>query len=200
MSKANIKAYEQAVERLRGLLSRWLEAGVDLFVEINKIEQSGIWRTPLHATFGDFLAAEFPNHALSLERYNHVVEAIAVHGIKRVRELGVEACHAMITPRLVRDQEKRQEFHASVDRYISDKKTPPPVAEVRRIVRGIVEEPAQVASVTKQVRRDNGLAEENAQLRQELQAANRRIRELERENAALKRKLGGGQMKTQNPA
>jgi len=189
MNKKDIQTYQSAVARVRGLLARWLDAGVELFVELNKIEQSNIWKTAEHATFGDFLTAEFPNHVLSLDRYRHVIDAIAIHGIGRVRELGVESCHAMILPQLVNDPEHRREFGASIDQYLREKKAPPPPAEVRKIVRGIIREEAPLAESTRHVRRDNALSQENRRLRQELQVANRRIRELEQENAKLKKQI-----------
>lgn len=183
---ANVEKYETAVAKVRSLFERWFDAGVDLFVELFKVEHSGVWRNPENATFGDFLAREFPNHAISLDRYYHVTQAIQIHGEARVRQVGVEACHALIAPKVISDENTRALVTASIDRYMAEHQCAPPPAEVRRIVNGVVGAQAPMASSTKRVMRESQLELENRQLKAELVDARRRIRELESELKKLR--------------
>jgi hypothetical protein len=176
--------YQTAVERIRKHLSSWLESGIELFLELQSVENSGVWRT-LHPTFGDFLTREFPN-ALGLNRYENVVKAIAIYGIDRAKLVGVEGCHAMLTAEVVRDERKRTELEASIDRHMLLTGTPPPAQELRRMVRGILGTPSAVAKATAAVRRDVAAQSELERLRAELNAAQKRIRSLESELRKLK--------------
>ncbi|HET9954149.1 MAG TPA: hypothetical protein VFQ61_06580 [Polyangiaceae bacterium] len=173
----DFEEYRAAVARVRELIGNWLNGGVDVFLELQKIDKKGIWRIA-YSSFGDFLSREFPN-ALGLNRYENVIHAIAVYGEKRVRQVGVEGCHALLCAEVVKSEDKRSELEASIDRHVQVTGTPPPPREIRRIVRGILETPSPLAKATISLRRDSALAQEVVLLRAQLREAKKRIRELE---------------------
>jgi hypothetical protein len=171
--------YTQATERIRTLLTDWLESGIDLFLELKKIDESGVWKHPGHATFGDFLRAEFPT-ALGIERYQNVINAINVYGVDWVRKIGVHACHALTVKALVDDPQKRQLVRASVDQFMATNHCAPDVNKVREIVLGAAPEarkpPKELLEVV-----------ELARLRVELKIAKKKIVELEHETKRLQK-------------
>lgn len=171
--------YAKSVERIRSLLTNWLESGIELFIELKKIDESGVWKHPGHATFGDFLRAEFPT-ALGIERYQNVINAINVYGIDWVRKVGVHACHALTVKALVDSAEKRQLVRDSVDQFIATNHCAPDVNKVREIVLGAAPEarkpPKELLEVV-----------ELARLRTELKLAKKKIVELEHETKRLQK-------------
>ena len=182
MSKAIDKAsYESAVGNIRGLLSNWFESGVELFLELKKVDDSGIWKHPGHATFGDFLRAEFPT-ALGVERYQNVINAINVYGVERVKQIGIESCHALTVKALVEDESKRTRVLQGIDSFVKKNGCAPDRNKVRELV-------ASVAPETRRTPKELLGPETELALRRELQSAKVRIKELERENKKLEKEI-----------
>ena len=189
---ANLEKYEQAVERCRALLTKWFDAGIELFVELQKIEINEDWKTPDVGTFQDFLARAFPNSAVDLYVYNNVTQAIDLYGVERVRQVGPQGCHALLNRVLLESKEKRELVSASIDSHVRVNGTPPSRGEVRRIVHGVVATPSPQARSTRSLVRESSMAlenrslkEENAKLKRELAAEKRRAEQLEKKLAKL---------------
>jgi len=187
------KAYTQAVERIRSLLDTWLASGVELFCELRKVDKSGVWRNGQHATFADFLSREF-HDVLGLNRYENVVKAMDLYGIDRVKTHGIEVCHALISPKVTRDPDLVRTVAASLDQHVAVNHTPVTPSEAKKIVAGVAQQTAPLAASTRSVFRRSAEQQEIARLKSELQSANKRIRELEREldrtRAALAKATG----------
>lgn len=175
VDRKGFSEYNAIVARIRELLGRWLETGVDLFLELRDVDLSGKWKLPGHATFRDFLRAEFPS-ALGLERYNNVVRAIELHGVDRVRQVGVFACHTLSVDAIAKSAERVELLGTTIDRYVSDHGVPPDANTIRDMARGIAPELVRPHRSTVAALRDLRLAEE-------LKVARARVRELERELA-----------------
>jgi hypothetical protein len=181
---ADLKKYNSVCERVRKLLANWLNSGVELFLELKKIDDAGDWRAPGHATFADFLKAEFPN-AIGIERYENVIRAFEVHGIGFVRKIGVHAAHATSVSALTQDPSNIKKLHEAVDRHIEKNRVPPEVNELRRMVRDITKIHPSRGTV-RDMEREEALKETILRLKNELERARTRIKELEEENTRLK--------------
>ncbi len=169
------KGYENAVHRIRGLLEKWFESGVDLFLELRTVDSSGVWKHPGHATFADFLRAEFPT-ALGIERYQNVINAIDVYGIERVKQVGIESCHALTVKALVENEEKRALVLEGIDNFVRTNGCAPDRNKVRELVAAAAPETRKLPKELTEVF-----------LTAELKAAKKRIGELEREIKKLKK-------------
>ncbi len=185
--KLSKSSYDSAVNRIRALMQNWFEKGVDLFIELRAIDQSGVWRHPGHATFGDFLRAEFPT-ALGMERYQNVLNALNVYGIKRVKQIGIESCHAVTVKALIDDPIKRALLERGIDNFIKKNGCAPDRNKVRDLV-------SSIAPETRRVPRELTMTSQEEKLRKELSTAKERIKELEQDvrtlrknNAILKKK------------
>jgi hypothetical protein len=185
MSKSE---YETAVSKIRTLLANWLESGVDLFLELSAVEKQGVWKTPETPMFSDFLQREFPN-AMGLNRYAHVIQAIDIYGLERVRSLGVESCHALLAPGATGDTANVQLVEASIDQFMNANHCAPSPKEVRRIVNGVISKKAPLASSTRAVQRQGNLELENARLKAEVAALQKEVASLKREKARLEKQL-----------
>lgn len=177
----DITKYQGVVSEVRELLSRWFESGVDLFLKLKEIDASGVWKHPGHATFGDFLRAEFPT-ALGIERYQNVINAINVYGVERVKQIGIESCHALTVKALVEDEVKRTKVLSGIDNFVKTNGCAPDRNKVRELV-------AAVAPETKKSPKELRLDEETERMRTELALANKEIRDLKRENARLTKEV-----------
>lgn len=164
--------YTAAVVSIRGLLARWIDSGIDLYVEIRRVELAGDWRAPGHASFTDFLAAEFPN-AIGFERYENVIQAIEVHGLDFVRRVGVHACHATTVKAIAEHPERAELLRASVDEHVRVHGVAPDRNKIRDMVVGIAPEVVRPSPETRAVT--------------ERRAMQARIRELTREVERLTR-------------
>lgn len=174
--------YNSACGRVRALLNRWLESGLELFIELRKIERDGDWQAPGHATFSDFLRAEFPN-AIGIDRYQNVMRAIDVHGVEFVKKIGVHAAHAASVSAIAEHPERLQLLQQCVNKHIEDRKVPPERDEVIRMVRDIAPETAKPRGMVRALLTEQSLRETVTRLTKELREARARIRELEREKA-----------------
>ena len=180
MTQITKSGYDGAVKKIRALLTDWFESGVDLFLELKKIDQSGIWKHPGHATFSDFLRAEFPT-ALGFERYQNVVNAIEVYGIERVKQVGIDACHAITVKALVENKPKRDKLLDGIDNFVKKNGCAPDRNKIRELV-------AAVAPESRRPPKELLETNELGLLRQALAEAKARIRELEKEVRDLKKK------------
>lgn len=179
MSKKITKAgYDEAVNELRELLTNWLESGVELFLKLRDVDMSGIWKLPGHATFADFLRAEFPT-ALGFERYQNVINAIEIYGVERVKQVGIESCHTLTVKALVENPEKREAVLSNIDIFVDKNGCAPDRNKVRDIVLGIAPEARAPGREMRELT-------ELARLRAETESLRRELRELKKENRALK--------------
>lgn len=187
MSQDVIDQYREAVERIHALLKNFLVAGVAVYLELHKIEQSGVWKH-FHIKFRDFLQAEFPQ-AIGLVRYRTVMNAIHIYGVERVQAVGFDCCPALVgSPLIVRDAVKRGELERQIDQYFKVNRTPPPAQEILRMRREILNEP-KPPSKEAVGRKLVSAATEIARLEVELAAARERILELETQNSKLQAAL-----------
>ncbi len=189
MSQATkqLTQYNAACARVRKLLNDWLESGLELFLELRKIEQAGDWQAPGHATFSDFLRAEFPN-AIGIDRYQNVMRAIDVHGVEFVKKIGVHAAHAASVSAIAEHPERMKMLQDCVDKHIKERRVPPERDEVIRMVRDIAPETAKPRGMVRALLTEQSLRETIARLTKELQAARARVKELEAEARAVARK------------
>jgi polyhydroxyalkanoate synthesis regulator phasin len=190
MTNIQKSQYDKAVGEIRELLANWLESGVDLFLRLRDVDVSGVWKLPGHATFSDFLRAEFPT-ALGIERYQNVINAIELYGVERVKQIGIESCHALTVKALAEDATKRAQALAGIDTFIKKNGCAPDRNKVRELV-------ASVAPETRRPPKELLEPEEIALMKQkleavktELNAAKKRIRELENEVKKLRGKKSG---------
>jgi len=177
MSKS-IASYKSAVAEIRKLLADWFESGVELFMKLREVDQSGIWKHPEHATFADFLRAEFPT-ALGIERYQNVINAIDMYGVERVKQIGVESCHALTVKALQDSPEKRARVLLGIDSFVKTNGCAPDRNKVRELV-------SSVAPETRRPPRELQAADELVALRVRLAEAKQRIKELEAEVRQLR--------------
>lgn len=175
------EGYDGAVAEIRSLLVNWFESGVDLFVKLQAVDRSGVWKHPGHATFGDFLRAEFPT-ALGIERYQNVINAINVYGIERVKQVGIDSCHALTVKALIDDDGKRARVLSGIDNFVKTNGCAPDRNKVRELV-------ASVAPETRKDPKELRELDETAKLRAELTLASKRVRDLERENKRLQKEI-----------
>lgn len=178
------RRYEQAVQNVRALLDRWIGAGIDLFLELRKIEHSGWWKAPGYTAFHDFLSAEFPN-TIGIERYNNVMQAIELHGEKFVRKVGVHNCHAIAIRSVAEDPKVAEMVRNSLLTHIERHGVPPEATETRKIVKGVIGEPAKPRPSTLAV---TALARAH----EEIRALRAKVRELEAECERLRRMVKSG--------
>lgn len=143
----NTDRYNAACARVRDLLRNWLESGIELFLELRNVEKSSIWKIGGHATFSEFLKSEFPN-AIGFNHYQGVMRAIDVHGIDFVKNLGVHASLAASCKAVVEYPERVQRLQVEVERHVKEKKAPPEVHDVRRMLRVIAPETATARKKT----------------------------------------------------
>lgn len=179
MSAVKLNTYTKTVARVRELLAHWLETGLDLFLELRRIELDGIWKLPGHAGFQDFLSAEFPN-TLGIERYNNVIQAIELHGEDFVRRVGVHSCHALVVRAVAENPEHAKLVRASVLHHVEQHGCAPEQAELRKIVRGVVGDFVRPAASTRAV---GALA----RAQEELRRLRARLREVEAECESLRK-------------
>lgn len=132
-----------------------------------------MWKHPGHATFGDFLRAEFPT-ALGIERYQNVINAINVYGVERVKQVGIESCHALTVKALVEDDAKRTKVLQGIDQFVKKNGCAPDRNKVRELVQSVAPE-------TRKLPKEITSIESEAVLREQLRVAKARIRELESE-------------------
>ncbi len=175
----NKRSYDSSVKRIRALLQNWFEKGVDLFVELRAVDQSGVWRHPGHATFSDFLRAEFPT-ALGMERYQNVLNAINVYGVKRVKQIGIESCHAVTVKALIDDPVKRALLERGIDNFVKKNGCAPDRNKVRDLV-------SSIAPETRRVPKELTMIGQEAALSKALVVAKKRIKELEQDVRALRK-------------
>lgn len=189
MSKNNkstaITSYKNAVTEIRTLLGDWFKSGVDLFLKLREVDQSGIWKHPGHATFADFLRAEFPT-ALGVERYQNVINAIDMYGIDRVKQVGVDSCHALTVKALQDSPAKRARVLLGIDTFVKTNGCAPDRNKVRDLV-------SSVAPESKRPPRELQAADELVLVRAQLTEAKKRIKELEAEVRELRRSKQGRQ-------
>lgn len=175
---ANV-SYQTAVAEIRALLAKWFESGVDLFLKLREVDRSGVWKHPGHATFADFLRAEFPT-ALGIERYQNVINAIDMYGEARVRQIGIESCHALTVKALAESPEKRSRVLSGIDNFVKMNGCAPDRNKVRELV-------SAVAPETKRPPKEIQMTDELAALQAELAATKREVRDLRAEVKKLKR-------------
>ncbi len=171
--------YQRSVSEIRELLANWFESGVDLFLKLRDVDRSGIWKHPGHATFADFLRAEFPT-ALGIERYQNVVNAIDMYGVERVKQIGIESCHALTVKALADNPEKRARVLAGIDNFVQTNGCAPDRNKVRELV-------SSVAPETRRLPKELLESSEIERLRSEMRVATKRIQELERTVARLQK-------------
>lgn len=182
MSKRLTKTgYEKAVSEIRTLMANWFEAGVELFLKLREVDQSGIWKQPGHATFADFLRQEFPT-ALGLERYQNVINAIDMYGVDRVKQIGIESCHAMTVKAMQDSPEKRALLLSGIDNFVKMHGCSPDRNKVRELV-------ISIAPETRRPPRELLATFAEAKLREELAKAKARVKQLEKENRELKKQI-----------
>ncbi|KKN08237.1 hypothetical protein LCGC14_1058610 [marine sediment metagenome] len=177
--KLSKSSYDSAVKRIRALMQNWFERGVDLFIELRSIDQSGVWRHPGHATFSDFLRTEFPT-ALGMERYQNVLNAVDVYGVKRVKQIGIESCHAVTVKALIDDPIKRALLERGIDNFVKKNGCAPDRNKVRDLV-------SSIAPETRRVPRELTMTSQEEKLRKELTTAKKRITKLEQDVRALRK-------------
>jgi hypothetical protein len=174
-------AYGAAVGRIRELLSRWLESGIDLFLALREIEYEGTWRIEGDVGFQDFLHREFPN-ALGLERYSNVIAAIDLHGVEFVRKIGVHACHTVSVRALVEQPKRAAAVRAKVDEHIRLRGCSPDVNKIRDLV---LEEVPEARRPSQEARS----LSERMKAQQQIRALRERVSELEAECERLTKEL-----------
>jgi hypothetical protein len=157
--KISMNKYDAAVEKIRLLLADWLKAGVELFLELRNVDDSGVWKEPGHASFADFLRAEFPT-ALGIERYNNVIKAIDVYGANFVRQCGIDCCHSIVVEAIISDQERIRLVRESINRFIKQNGCAPDRNTIRDIVIGIASEIKTPHKSTREVIATESLREE----------------------------------------
>lgn len=186
---------ESRIARLKQLFVNWIESGVEVFLELRAFEIGGEWRS-VYETFEDCLRGEFPN-ALGILQYRHVIDAIDQHGLDKVRQFGVHACHAMTHTRFASEPEKLEEFHAVLDKAVEDNGGVPVDSEkILKIRKGVLSEPARPTREQLALRREQSLSESLKIANQRIRVLQERVRELENENEGLRKKLGKQEKKS----
>lgn len=180
LSREEHARYNRAIGEIRTLLELWLEAGIDLFLTMRKIEKQGDWKLPGHATFNDFLRKEFRN-ALGFEKYNNVIQAIELYGENFVRTIGVEPCHTISISAMAESPENREELVSSVKEHIDLHGSPPDRNKMRNIVLGIAKLAKEPSIETELVR----LRAEVKKLRAECARLKEHVVDLEAERERL---------------
>lgn len=194
MTKKNQAAYSNAVNRIRALLANWLESGVELFLALKEVDDSGVWKAPGHATFSDFLKEEFPT-ALGMERYQNVTNAIQIYGVEFVRKHGVHVCHAITKEAVVSNPTRINEVKRSMDDHLERKGASPDSNTVRDIVRGIAPELVKPHQSTRNVRKVDELQFGMRSLAQENRELKVKIAQLEKEIKAKDKLIAKLQLK-----
>jgi hypothetical protein len=178
-SKIENNSYQSTVIEIRALLANWFESGVELFLKLRDVDRSGIWKHPGHATFADFLRAEFPT-ALGIERYQNVVNAIDMYGVDRVKQVGIESCHALTVKALADSPEKRARVLAGIDNFVGTNGCAPDRNKVRELV-------SSVAPETRRAPKELLETLEIERLRVAMKEATKKISELERTVTQLRK-------------
>lgn len=164
--------YDNAVNKLRGLLADWLNAGVELFLEMRKVDESGVWKAPGHASFTDFLKAEFPA-ALGIERYNNVIRAIDLYGVNHVRKWGIELCHTITPDAIASNPQRINDVKKSLNNHIDEHGCAPDRNTARDIALGIAPELRKPHRTTRKVRREETLEREFRESKADLRQQNK---------------------------
>lgn len=198
MSPKQRAQLDRLIERVKQALARWHEAGVEVVLELQKIEQDSqqLYKLEGHSRFGDFIRAHFPNSGFGKERYDNVVEAIEAYGLELVRQVGPEAAHAMNHPSVVRHPERKSEMIRTVRDYVTVNHQVPNVDFILKERRRIAPETNTKAPRTTQVLTSlDQVRAERDELKRKLSASERKCAKLERENAELQEKIGSLQAK-----
>lgn len=172
--------YLAIVDRLSEMFRNWVEMGVDLFLELHRVELSGVWKE-LHPTFEAFLRHEFPN-ALGILQYEHVIESIELHGLDWVRRWGVHSCSATVHKRFREEPEKLEQFHRILAQEAEKTNTFPDADRILKIRKGLLEETHPPTRAQRELEREDAASDR-------LQAALVKIRALEGELASAKKKI-----------
>lgn len=168
------KRYQSLLHDVRGLLAKWQASGVEVFLKLRAIDNEGTWKLGHHSTFQDFLKAEFPD-VIGLERYNNVIRKIEEYGADFVRTVGVDIPNNMVNDAIVKNPVRKAEVIAAVEHHIREEGCAPGKQKLSEIVRSVAPE---IRRPCKEVR--------DIRSAQKLRA---RVKELERENAELKREI-----------
>lgn len=183
--------YEQAVIEIKELLSHVHTAWVDVLLRLRDVEQDGCWKIGGHAHFQDFLRSNFPN-AIGFEKYNNGIRAIELYGEELVREVGVQAAHAMCVQSVASDGERVMAVAEHVRMHIAENGVAPGVDWIRKVVSQVAPESAKPMRLTRGVI-------EREQLRVELQNLKTENRALKTENRALKKEIASLSRKQPQP-
>lgn len=196
----DLKRYNERVGEIREALRSAIDAGVTLCLLLRDVEQEGVWKLGGHASFENFLAAEFPN-SIGTHRYRSVIDAIGVYGEDFVRMVGAESAHALCNPKILCDEKKRAALVEDTLKVSKTKGVAPGPLEIRRLVRhhaGEVQR-SNTANRASQLRAEEreidelrrGVRELNAKLRAAERArgeAEKRAAKAEKERDELKRR------------
>lgn len=177
MQGQDLSRYNEAKARIQAALDKWLTSGVEVFIELQRVEREGHWRAAQHATFSDFLRAEFPT-MLGIVRYTNVAKALDIYGADFVRKVGIESCHALVVDAIASNPRHVEEVKRTVEEKYERSGCGLGVEAARKVVRGVVEMPSPPTRDTQRVRKVE-------ELQQQLRQAYGRIRELERDKKRL---------------
>lgn len=182
MSRDERARYVAAVDKIRKLLERWLDTGIELFLAMREVEKRGDWKLPGYATFTDFLHDEFKN-ALGFEKYNNVIQALELYGESFVRKIGVNPCHAVSVKAMADSAANRKQLVEAVEVHIQQQGVPPDRNKITRMVREIAGLPPRLSPETELV----ALRTEVKRLKAECARLRERVAELESERERLLR-------------
>ena len=124
MTEIESQRFQASVKRIRVLLAKWLEAGIELFLEMREVEREGDWMLPGYEDFSDYLRDQFRN-ALGFERYGNVIQAIELHGVDFVKTIGARACHAVSVKAIAESPTRQKLLQASVYEHIETQGSAP---------------------------------------------------------------------------
>jgi hypothetical protein len=182
--------FARALKNAKELLAKWFSAGVDLFIELIRIEESEDWQGPTVETFEDFLNLAFPaGSPIDMYVYGHVKAALEAYGDDLIRKVGPQGCHALIQREIIESESKKALVVASIAQHYKSNGVPVSSGEVRRIVRGIAKSEHKLANTTLKALRTDREKEENGLLRKENAQLKKENAQLRKENARLSKEV-----------
>lgn len=115
MTPLQKRKYDGQIQKIKNLLKKWNDIGVEIFQELQKIEKEGLWKIE-YQSFGDFLTSKFPNE-VGFKHYDNVTKAMDSYGTEFIKKVPIEVCHAIMNPQIVRNKYKKDKLVSIITNY-----------------------------------------------------------------------------------
>ena len=126
MTSQKARTLNDAITRVKGLLSQSESNWVEAFIILRKVENESTWMMAKGGcqSFQEFLKVNFPD-SIPYTFYRRGIAAIELYGADFIKKVGVRSAHALMQDEIATNNGRRETLTRKLEAYVRKHGTAP---------------------------------------------------------------------------